>query len=398
MTAGVRPALFRSFWIGGFESATHINRQGVRLDMLQATQHDRFVSEDYGRLPSVGIQTARDTVRWHLVEAVPGQYDFASLDQFLHAARRHQVEVIWNLMHYGWPADLDVYSGEFVRRFASFCGATVRYLRQHLPEARFFTPINEISFLSWAAGHVGWFHPFSNGRGDEIKRQFVRAWIAAAEAIWAENPDARLVSVEPLIHTVPPSGRPDRGGAARQQNESQWAAWEMISGRRAPELGGHPRYLDVIGVNFYHDNQWEVPGGQKIGWHLKPRDPRWVPFNRLLRGAYERWQRPILIAETSHVGSGRAEWIAELTDEVILAVSGGVPLEGLCLYPIIDRFDWDNHRHWHNSGLWDYAIQPDGSFQRVLNAAYATALRKAQARLAAIGFGEPRAEAAIGRP
>lgn len=149
----------------------------------------------------------------------------------------------------------------------------------------------------------------------------------------------------------------------------------------------HPRYLDIVGVNFYHDNQWEVPGGRKIHWHLKPRDPRWVPFNRLLRRAYQRYQRPIIIGETSHVGSGRAEWLRELIDEVVIAINEGVPLERICLYPIMDRFEWNNPSHWHNSGLWDYHIESDGTFRRMLNEEYARELVRSQGRLAALGIG-----------
>jgi hypothetical protein len=212
----------------------------------------------------------------------------------------------------------------------------------------------------------------------------VRAWIAAVDAIRRVDPGARFVSVEPLIHTVPRPGS-DRA-AADAQNESQWEACDMIAGRTARDLGGDERYFDIVGVNFYHDNQWEVPGGEKIHWHIKPRDSRWVPFNVLLRGAYQRYGRPILIGETSHVGSGRAEWIRELTDEVIVAVQGGVPLEGICLYPIVDRFEWDNPAHWHNSGLWDFAIE-QGVYRRVLNQEYAAELGRSQLRLAAIGLG-----------
>ena len=161
----------------------------------------------------------------------------------------------------------------------------------------------------------------------------------------------------------------------------------MIAGRIQPDLGGHEHYLDIIGVNFYHDNQWEVPGGEKIHWHVKPRDPRWVPLNRLLWRAYHRYQRPMIIGETSHVGSGRAEWMRELTDEVLIAINAGVPLEGICLYPIIDRFEWNNQNHWHNSGLWDFDIEPDGTFRRVLNEEYAEELGRSQMRLARLGFG-----------
>jgi beta-glucosidase/6-phospho-beta-glucosidase/beta-galactosidase len=394
-TRAFHPTLFRSFWLAGFESACHLTRDGRRLDMLDATQHDRFVAEDYQRLRPVHIQTVRDTIRWHRVESAPGAYSFRTVDPYVKAARDARIEVIWDLMHYGWPDDLDLFSAAFVDRFAKFCGATARYLRDSTGDDRpFFTPINEISFLSWAAGEVGWFHPFATRRGGEVKRQLVRAWIAGVDAILAVSPRARIVSVEPLIHTVPPTGKPDRDGQAARHTESQWEAWEMIAGHLAPELGGQPRYLDITGVNFYHDNQWEVPGGRKLAWHVHPRDPRWVPLHRLLGDAYARYRRPILIAETSHVGAGRAEWIRELTDEVLIAIDRGVPLEGICLYPIIDRFEWDNPSHWHNSGLWDYAQEPDGTFRRVINEPYAAELLRSQLRLAARGLGSVEPEEA----
>jgi hypothetical protein len=197
------------------------------------------------------------------------------------------------------------------------------------------------------------------------------------------DPHARFVAVEPLIHVVPPAGRPDVGGTAATYRASQFEAWDMLSGRREPELGGAARYLDILGVNFYHDNQWEDPGAKRIAWHVHPRDPRWMPFSRLVAEAYDRYKVPIFVAETSHVGSGRAEWIREMTSEVCLALERGVPIEGVCLYPILDRTEWNNPTHWHNSGLWDYDIAPDGTLNRVLNLPYAAELRLSQQRVAA---------------
>jgi beta-glucosidase/6-phospho-beta-glucosidase/beta-galactosidase len=379
--------MFSSFWMAGFESSCHINRHRRRLDMIAATQHDRFADEDYARLRELGITAARDTVRWHLIERPGGNFDFSSLDPMLAAAQRQGVQIIWDLCHYGWPDDLDIFEPEFVDRFARFCRATTAHIREQSDDIPFYTPINEMSFFAWAAGDVGWFFPWGKHRGVELKRQLVRASIAGTEAIWDVDRRARIVSVEPLIHVVPPRGKPDVNGAAAAYRRSQFEAWDMLSGVAAPELGGHPRYLDVTGVNFYHDNQWEHPGGEKIHWHLQPRDPRWVPFHKLLIEAYERYRRPIFIAETSHVGSGRAEWLREMTDEMRLALDAGVPLEGICLYPILDRFEWDDPTHWHNSGLWDYSIGADGTFVRVLNDAYAAQLRRSQAQLAAKGYG-----------
>jgi hypothetical protein len=44
--------------------------------------------------------------------------------------------------------------------------------------------------------------------------------------------------------------------------------------------------------------------------------------------------------------------IAEETAAVILQ---DIPFYGICLYPVIDRPDWDHLSPWHNAGLWDAA-------------------------------------------
>jgi beta-glucosidase/6-phospho-beta-glucosidase/beta-galactosidase len=391
-----QPSVFSSFWLAGFESACHITRNGVRLDMLAATQHDRFVREDYRRLRQVGMTCTRDTVRWHLVETREGLYDWSSLDPFIAAARAEGMQIIWDLCHYGLPDGLDLFAPGFVDRFARFSRAVARRLRDESDDVQLFTPINEISFFAWAAGEVGWFHPFGHGRGGDVKRQLIRACIASIEAIRDVDPRSRIVTVEPLIHVVPPRGTADVNGAAAQYRNSQFEAWDMLSGALSPELGGKPEYLDVMGVNFYHDNQWEHPGGRKIAWHIHPRDSRWMPFHKLLHEAYSRYQRPIFIGETSHVGVGRAEWIREMTDELCLAIDAGVPLEGICLYPVIDRFEWENPGHWHNSGLWDFETDLSGVFKRVLNPEYASELWHSQLKLAAKGYGAYPAFAAPG--
>ena len=126
-------------------------------------------------------------------------------------------------------------------------------------------------------------------------------------------------------------------------------------------------------------------GGKRNGpegpWGL---GERWVPLHRLLEEAWSRYRRPIFIGETSHVGVGRAEWLRELTDEVCIALRRGVPLQGICLYPIIDRFEWDDPGHWHNCGLWDLSRERDGTLRRVLCDSYAAELARCQARVQSV--------------
>jgi beta-glucosidase/6-phospho-beta-glucosidase/beta-galactosidase len=364
--------------MGGFEGACHINRSGRRLDLIAATQHDVQAAADYRLVRAVGMATVRDGVRWPSVEH-GGSYDFSSFVPMLQAALAEQVQVIWTLCHYGWPDDLDVFSAAWVDRFARYCGAVARVVADHTDQVPIYSPINEISFLCWAAGDVGGFiHPHARERGNELKRQLVRGAAAGIDAIWNVDPRARIVHVDPVIKVFPRRDRPDLVAEALQYDQSQFEAWDMLSGRTEPQLGGRPEYLDVMGLNFYHSNQWEH-GGDRLRWEDEPRDERWVPLHQLLAGLYQRYHRPICLGETSHFGSGRARWIREIGKEIAGAIRAGVPVEGVCLYPVIDRPDWEDANHWHNSGLFDLLHQPDGTLRRVLNEEYAGALCEAQA-------------------
>jgi beta-glucosidase/6-phospho-beta-glucosidase/beta-galactosidase len=370
-----RQGLFRSFWMGGFECSCQINSAGVRLDMTAALQHDVYAAEDYRRLREVGIATARDGLRWHLIDH-GGEYRWGSWIPMLDAARQEGVQVIWDLCHYGWPDDLPFFSAEFVDRFARFTREAARIQLDRTGEPGFYSPVNEISFFAWAASRDLMF-PYAYGRGGALKSQMVRAAIAAIEAIRSVDPGARMIFPEPLIHNVPPRWRPWNTAPAARQRASQFEAWDMIAGRAAPELGGAEHYLDIIGINYYAANQWEVPGGRKLHWDNGSNDLRWRPLSLLLQEADERYRRPMIIAETSHYGIGRADWLNEIARECRLAVDRGVPLEGVCLYPILDRFDWEDCTDWHNSGLWDMQRNGMGHFRRVLHEEYAAALRAA---------------------
>jgi beta-glucosidase/6-phospho-beta-glucosidase/beta-galactosidase len=373
--------LFRSFWLAGFESACHVNRQGVRLDLVRATQHDLLVREDYARVRELGFLGVRESVRWHLVDR-GARLDFSTVLPVLDAAKAEGIQVLWTLCHYGWPDDVGLFSTGFVERFARYSAAFARVISEHGDDVPWYNPINEISFFAWAAAEVGYIHPYCFRRGGELKRQLVRATIASMEAIREVEPRARFLHVDPLIHVIPPRGHPQLARAAADQRASQFDAWDMLAGGLAPELGGHPRYLDVVGVNFYHANQWEYPD-RRIRWEDEPRDRRWIPLRRLLEEVYVRYDRPLMISETSHFGAGRARWIREVAEEATAARAAGVPLEGLCVYPIIDRPDWDDPEHWHNSGLWDLQPGADGRLERVPCADYLAELRNVQRALRA---------------
>ena len=62
----------------------------------------------------------------------------------------------------------------------------------------------------------------------------------------------------------------------------------------------------------------------------------------------------MLIAETGIEDELRAEWFRYICDQSKIARTKNTPIEGVCLYPIVNHPGWADNRHCHN-GLWDYA-------------------------------------------
>lgn len=375
--------VFQSFFAGGFECSTFRRRSGQRMDFIAATRHEEFALQDYRRLQQLGLGVAREGLRWHLVEATPGRFDFSSAESIVRAARQTRTQVVWDLCHFGWPDHLDIFKPQFVTALAEYGAAFARWLAGEMDGPAFFVPINEISFFSWASGDEGSMYPFITGRGFELKTHLVRAAIAAMEAIWSVVQGARFVHADPLIHVVASPRHPEEQPQAEAYRLSQFQAWDMLSGRLWPELGGQERYLDIIGVNFYPHNQWfyDLKGFRRIRKFrpLKREEPQYRPFREMLRELHDRYHRPLFITETGTEDRARPGWLRYVCQETEAALLDGLPLHGLCWYPILNHPGWIDDRHCRN-GLWDY---PDDDGERKLYAPLAGELRHWRQRAAA---------------
>lgn len=339
--------LFGTMLMGGFECAAHKLRSGKRLDITASTGHDARAAEDFGLLRAHGIAGARDGLRWHLIERRLGQYDWSSFLPMLHAARDSGVTVAWDLLHYGVPNGVDVFSPRFVDRFAAFASAAARVIANETDAPPVFTPVNEISFWAFAGGDTGGLNPFARGRGNDMKQQLVRASLAAGAAVRAVNPKTRIACAEPLIHILPTDQSPEAIARAAHHNASQFEALDMLLGRMTPELGGSEDAVDIIGINYYYNNQW-IDRGRTVFLG----DWLHVPLHELLAIVAARYDKPRYIAETGTEGVFRPQWLGYVCDEVRQAIANGIDIGGICLYPIISHLGWDDDRHCQN-GLFD---------------------------------------------
>ena len=375
MSPVFQPSLFRSFFLGGFECSTQRRADGRRLDLIAGTRHDLLAEEDYRQLTEHGVRAARDGVRWHLIETAPGRYDWGAVLPLLRAAERAGVQVVWDLCHYGWPDGLDIFSVAFVERFARYAAAFAELHGEQTGRPPMVCPINEPSFFAWAGGDTRGFNPCTAGRGGELKRQLVRAALAGTEALRRAAPGSTVFAIDPIINIVPRRGHDPR--LVEAHNEGQWEAWDMLAGRAAPELGGHGDAFDVVGVNYYWNNQW-LDGSEP----LSPFDTaRFTPPRELFARAHARYGKRIFLAETSIEGPPRAAWLHYISEEVRGAIQAGVPMEGMCLYPVLSHLGWDEDRYCPN-GLFE--LEPRHGCRRPVHAPLAQELRRQQAEFAAL--------------
>ena len=386
MNPGQTDSPFRSFWWGGYECTDQLNAFGDRVDFLNLTGHLQLIDQDYTDLGQFNVKTVREGIRWSFVEKTPYQYDWSTVQAMLDAGQRQGIQQVWDLCHFGYPDDLTPLHPMFARRFAALCRAFVDFYRSQRPDdVLIVTPINEVSFMSWLGGDARGTSPYCVGQGWEVKYGLMRAYIEGSWAMRELDPSIRFLSTEPLVNIIaPPNPWVSHKREAQRMHRDQFQAIDILAGRLCPELGGHESLLDIVGFNFYYDNQWHLHPHRHIGWNDPEPDPRWVPLSELLRQAHKRYQRPFVITETSHPGVDRPIWWRMMGRECAKVLSAGLPLLGACLYPIIDRPDWDHLDQWHRSGLWDADLQPAGPFRRVLHEPSAEALREAQAAVAGV--------------
>jgi hypothetical protein len=196
----------------------------------------------------------------------------------------------------------------------------------------------------------------------------VRASIESIEAIWSVNPQTRIIHIDPAVNVIAKPTMPENAGAAERYRLAQYEGWDMLCGRLTPELGGNEKYLELIGINYYAHNQWFYPDRTMI-----PRThPLYRPLREILVEVYERYRRPFFIAETGIEDDDRADWLRYVCTETRAALKQDVPIEGICLYPIVNHPGWVDDRHCHN-GLLDY---PDENGEREIYQPLASELRR----------------------
>lgn len=325
----------------------------VRVDQLAASGHLERQDEDLAAVAGLGVKLWRYGMPWRLAEPRPGEYDWTLWDRALEACKRHQLEPVIDLCHFGLP---DHYAGfcepSWVSRFVDYVAA---FLARY-PEPMLFTPVNEPMITAMCSGHLGIWNDRRSTRADYmtalahvtlanlealalidadragwwIGAEGFGCHIAATPADEAAAAEARALEqlVWDLHFGVAP--RAEVADVAELVDEAVLSRINMLAGKHERVVAGHDFY--PVSVTLH-------------GQRAEPLtiDERITTYEREARDWYARYRRPFWVAETSNLGllvTDGTTWLERLTAAIDRLRADGLPVHGLCWYSRGDQVDW----------------------------------------------------------
>ena len=331
----------------------------VRVDQYRASGHLERLDADLADVAGLGVKVWRYGMPWRLTEPEPGVYDWTLWDRALEACRRHGLNPVIDLCHFGLP---DHHGG--------FCDTTwvddfARYVDAFLaryPEPRWFTPVNEPGITAMFSSLLGMWNDRLASEDDYFVAlgNVALANLEALARIRADR-DGWWIGSEGFGCDL--ADADDEAGirAATRARDLQQAVWDLHLGL-APR-GGAARLTDVVADSIQSRIEalvGVVPPDRIIAGHdIYPvsvtvhgtRAGRPLSIADRVR-AYEdeatawpeRYQVPFWVSETSNLGlpvDQGSEWLAALTTSLDTLAASGLPVRGICWYSRGDQYDWD---------------------------------------------------------
>jgi hypothetical protein len=117
------------------------------------------------------------------------------------------------------------------------------------------------------------------------------------------DPRARFVHCEPLIAILHSHDTGLRRSEAEGWHQAQFQAFDLLSGRIWPQIGGDQSLRDIIGVNYCPNHQW-----LHAGVTIDLDHPAYRPLADLPFETHARYLRPIFGSKTGVENHHHAPW------------------------------------------------------------------------------------------
>lgn len=351
-------------WATGIENTfVPQTRPGHRaLDEYELIGHYEHWREDLSLTREIGLKAIRWGVPWYKVEPEDGKFDWSWTDKVIpFMVEELKILPIIDLMHYGCPFWLNREFAnkdypKYVARYAA------EFSKRYKDLIKWFTPLNEPIINALMCGMRGLWSPYLKGERGYIKvmLQLAKGIIRTVNAIKEIQPDSVMVHVEAtgLTRTI----REDLASLAREEQHRGYLCYDLISGRLThdhlifpwlvrngaspddlDEIRRNKISLDVLGMNFYP--QWStkqlyIDKRGRVAFSETEHDG--IGFAELITDYYQRYQVPIMITETSAVGSdeARSKWLESSVGMIKNLRLTGVPVIGYTWFPFFTMIDW----------------------------------------------------------
>ena len=341
---------------------------GVPLDEYELTGHTQQWQQDVARVEATGASALRYGFPWYRVNPAPGVFDWSWTDQVVaDLARRKDLKVILDLVHYGTPTWLhgSFVDPDFPEAISDYARAIAERYRGYIAA---YTPLNEPLVTASFCGLRGVWPPYLHG--DEgwasVIVSVVTGIQSVVRAIRQVDQDAEIVHVEAVqLYTTRDASLEDEVHhwerraqlptrlLLGQVGPSDWG-WSWLRRHGIDEvllerLRAGAEYPDVLGLNYYPDlSGRELARLDGTAVHVTV-DGGTVDLEAELRRCHSDYGLPLMVTETSVEGDPgkKCAWIDDLVESLLDLRDDGLPVIGLTWWPLVDFVDWS----WASGGL-----------------------------------------------
>ena len=351
-------------WAAGIEDTfvPHVRPGHRSLDEYELMGHYEHWREDLTLATQLGLKSMRWGVPWYKVEPERGKFDWSWTDQVIpFMVEELKILPIIDLMHYGCPLWMtrEFANKEYPERVAVYAAA---FAERYKGLISWYTPLNEPIINALMCGLRGLWPPYLKGDKGYIRimLQLARGITRTVKALKEIDPSSVMVHVEAtgLTRTV----REDLAALAREEQFRGFLCYDLISGRLThdhllfswlvrngaspdaiDELEQNAVDIDVIGLNFYPQWSTKLMYIDKRGrLAFSETEPEGDGFKELITHYHERYKVPVMITETSAVGSDevRQRWLKSSLSMIKDLRTEGVPVIGYTWFPLFTMIDW----------------------------------------------------------
>lgn len=351
-------------WAVGIENA---HMPDLNVDELGWTGHRALWREDLDLARALGITHIRHGLPWAELNPAPSRFDWSWSDAVVEHLLHIGLEPIWDLVHFGAPAwlPLGLRDPDYPEAVAAYTGA---FAARYQGVVNKITPFNEPYIAAVFRGSIGIWPPFETGREGFVRSlaPIVDGLHRSIKAIRANNGAAEIWQNDAVDRFT--AGSQELSAEARLLTLERYSAFDILHGLAGPGSESYellsaagfdaakleryaldPTPVDVIGMDYYPGSEHRIElrtgpllpheWGQRELFVSRP-DPEPAGIASIAKTYFERYGRPIFIAETS-AETLRPEWLEWSTAECARARLDGVPLIGYTWWPFFDHIDWN---------------------------------------------------------